>query len=205
MKGLFDYIIKPKEGRTESVKEINGKKLILNADLQDHRYVSRVGVVIGTPSSTETCVREGDEVIVHHNVFRRFKDVRGVEKNSRSFFKDDVFFANQDQVYMYRRGDEDWKPLTGYNYIKPIHETDIWTTEKEVIGVGVIKYADDIILNEGINPGDTVGFRPGSEFEFVINNERLYRVLSKYITARYGTKGYKEDQREYNPIRLQSN
>ena len=29
-------------------------------------------------------IKIGDEVIVHHNVFRRFRDIRGKEKNSKA-------------------------------------------------------------------------------------------------------------------------
>ena len=46
-----------------------------------------------------------------------------------------------------------------------------------------------------------VGFMPNSEFEFVINGERLYRVMNKFITIKYEYQGNEE---EYNPSWAQS-
>ena len=84
MKGVYNFIIRPKLSRHESKKKVGDNELILNTELQNHQYVSRIGVVIGVPSYNPTDIKEGDEVIVHHNVFRRFYDVRGNEKNSKS-------------------------------------------------------------------------------------------------------------------------
>jgi hypothetical protein len=80
MRSVFNFIIKPKDLRTSSKKSIGDKELILNTELQNHEYVSRHGVVLNTPLLTKTDVKIGDEVIVHHNVFRRFYDIRGEEK-----------------------------------------------------------------------------------------------------------------------------
>ena len=43
---------------------------------------------------------------------------------------------------------------------------------------------------------DLVGFTPNSEYEFIVDGERLYRVLSKFITIKYE---YQGDEEEYNP------
>ena len=47
-----------------------------------------------------------------------------------------------------------------------------------------------------IEEGDLVGFTPSSEFEFIINGERLYRVLTNEISIKYEYQGQEE---EYNP------
>ena len=57
--------------------------------------------------------------------------------------------------------------------------------------MGVIEYAD-----QGFSKGDLIGFTPNSEYEFVINGQKLYRVLSKFITIKYEYQGNEE---EYNP------
>jgi len=89
MQSIFDFIIKPKTNRYDNTKQIDDKELILNSEISDHRYVSRVGVILQLPKHEKTEMQIGDEVIVHHNVFRRFYDVYGVEKNSRSYYKED--------------------------------------------------------------------------------------------------------------------
>ena len=83
MKAIFEFIVKPKNSRTNNEKVIGDSKLILNTELQNHNYVSREGVVIAIPLGIETSIKIGDEVIVHHNVFRRYRDIRGNEKNSK--------------------------------------------------------------------------------------------------------------------------
>ena len=44
--------------------------------------------------------------------------------------------------------------------------------------------------------GGLIGFKPSSEYEFIVDNERLYRVLSNFITIKYE---YQGDEEEYNP------
>ena len=87
MQSIFDFIIKPKTKRYNNTKQIGDSELLLNTEISDHRYVSRNGVVLNTPRVNDTEMEDGDEVIVHHNVFRRWYDVRGVEKNSKSYYK----------------------------------------------------------------------------------------------------------------------
>lgn len=194
-KGVLNFIVKPKNKRNDSVKKIGESELILNSDLQDHRYVSRVGIVVSVPLKNKTNVQVGDEVIVHHNVFRRFYDVRGNEKNSRSYFKEDCFFVSEDQIFAYKRNGE-WRAVDGYCFIKPIHSENKLSIEKEKPLTGVLKFLNKDLTNIGLNKEDIVGFSPRSEYEFVIEGDRLYRVKSNSITIKYERKG---NEREYNP------
>ena len=77
MQSLFNFIVKPKSKRYENEVDIDGDKLIVNTTMDDHKYVSRIGVVESIPKVGKTNIKVGDEVIVHHNVFRRFYNVRG--------------------------------------------------------------------------------------------------------------------------------
>ena len=195
MRSLFDFVVKPKGSRTSNKKDIDGKELILNTDLQDHRYVNRVGIVVGVPSKECGGVQPGDEVIVHHNVFRRFYDVRGNEKNSRSYFSEDLYFCAPDQLFMYKR-DGVWKALDGFCFVKPIESNDMWAVDKERPLIGVLKMLGDDLEALGLKRGAVVGFTPRSEYEFVVEGERLYRVRSVNINVDYG---HKRDEKEYNP------
>ena len=91
--------------------------------MQNHEFVNRTGIVLQTPVNGNTGIKQGDEVIVHHNVFRRFYDMSGKERNSKSYFNEDEYFVEEDQIYMYRRKDS-WKPLEGYCFVKPIQNSD---------------------------------------------------------------------------------
>ena len=193
MRSVFDFIVKPYNGTYNNKKEINGKELILNTEQQNHNYVNRIGIVLATPEDNQTGVKVGDKVIVHHNVFRRFKDIRGVEKNSKSYYKDDLYFVSVDQLYAYKRTSK-WQSCEGYNFVKPIKETKMFSVDFEKPLMGILYTVDETL--EDINKGDLIGFKPGSEYEFFIEGEKLYRVQSNSITIKYGHKG---DEEEYNP------
>jgi len=195
MRSLYSFIVKPKTNRYNNSKEIDGKELVLNTELENHRFVSREGIVLEVPMNGETDIKVGDEVIVHHNVFRRFHDVRGEEKNSKSYFQENKYFVYPDQIFLYKR-DNEWKAPYGFCFVKPIENDDVYSIEKERPLVGVVKYLDDSLKSSGIQKNDLVGFRPNSEYEFIIDGEKLYRVLSNFITIKYE---YQGDEKEYNP------
>ena len=78
--------------------------------------------------------------------------------------------------------------------MKPIKSTNKLSVEKEQPLMGVMKYVDkDLKL---IQQGDLVGFTPDSEYEFIIDGEKLYRVFTQEISIKYEYKGKEE---EYNP------
>ena len=67
------------------------------------------------PAAYTTNINIGDEVYVHHNIFRRWYDMKGREKNSATYFKDDLYFAGPDQIYMYNL-----KPHLDYCFVSPL-------------------------------------------------------------------------------------
>jgi len=190
MQSLYDYVIQPLGERYNNKKSIGGKSLILNSEIYNHEFTNRKAIVLSTPKNVKTEIKAGDIVIVHHNIFRRWHNVKGVEKNSRSYFEEGKYFVKHDQIFAYKLGKK-WKPLSGYCFIKPIKSTDKFSKEKEKPLVGIVKYSDGTV-----DVGDVVGFRPNSEYEFVIDGERMYRVLSSFITIKYE---YQGDEEEYNP------
>jgi hypothetical protein len=196
MQSLFSFIVEPKNKRYENEVDINGKKLIVNTTMDDHKYVSRIGVVKSIPKVGETDIKVGDEVIVHHNVFRRFHDIRGVEKNSSSYFKEDLYFCYYDQIFLYKQNDQ-WKAPFDFCFVKPIeNKKQFISSEKERPRVGILKYGNSFLDAFKVNEGSLVGFSPSSEYEFIIENDRLYRMRTNDITIKYE---YKGDEVEYNP------
>ena len=190
MKSVYNFVVKPLGQRYNNTKKLDGRELILNTEIYNHQYVNREAVVISTPIIGNTDIKPGDTVIVHHNVFRRWHDVKGIERNSRSYFNEDAYFINHDQIFLYKRN-EKWITPKGYCFVTPLKATDKFNTEYEKPLQGIVKYSDGTV-----EVGDLVGFRPSSEYEFVIDGERLYRVLSNFITIKYE---YQGDEEEYNP------
>jgi len=195
MESVYNFVVTPKGDRYNNTKEVDGGKLILNTEIFNHQYVNREAIVVSTPMVGQTDIKPGDTVIVHHNVFRRWHDVKGREKNSRSYFNESTYFIAQDQIFLYKRDDE-WKAPKGYCFVIPLKATDQFNIESEKPLQGIIKYSDGTV-----EVNDLIGFRPGSEYEFVVNGERLYRILSNFITIKYEHQGNEE---EYNPSWAQS-
>ena len=194
MNAYKDYIISPVGNRYNNNIKVGEKELILNTEIYNHQYVNRLAKVIATPLLFQSPINVGDEVIVHHNVFRRWHDVKGRERNSRSYWKENKYLVSDEQIYLYKR--KDWIATPGYSFVKPIISSNKLNNNIEEPLMGIIKYSDGTY-----NLNTLVGFTPNSEYEFVIEGERLYRVLNKFITIKYE---YQGNEKEYNPSWAQS-
>jgi hypothetical protein len=190
MKSVYNFVVTPKGSRYNNTKKVGDSELILNTEIFNHQYVNRQAKVISTPIVGSTDIKPGDVVVVHHNVFRRWHNQYGEEKNSRSYFNESTYFINHDQIFLYKRNKK-WVAPKGYCFVKPLKAVDQFNIESEKPLQGIVKYSDGTVkVNE------LVGFTPNSEYEFIVDGERLYRVLSKFITIKYE---YQGDEEEYNP------
>ena len=190
MKSVYNFVIKPKGERYNNTKKVGDKELIVNTEIFNHQYINREAVVLSTPIIGETDIKPDDTVITHFNVFRRWYDIKGRERNSRSYFDEDTYFVNFDQIFLYKR-DKDWLTPKGYCFIQPVKDTNQFNIETEKPLIGVVKYSDGTV-----NVGDVIGYKPNTECEFIIDGVKLYRVLSNLITIKYEHQGNEET---YNP------
>ena len=195
MKGLYQFIIKPLDGRYDNIKKISDKELIINTGIEDHRFVSKRAIILATPSAFESELKTGDEVIVHHNIFRRYYDMKGRERNSGCFFKEDMYLCSPDQIYLYKKDDE-YKTHLNYCFIKPILNKSDLSLDIEEPLMGIVKYSNNSLEAKGITPGALVTFKPDSEFEFHVGEERLYCMKSNNIVIEHE---YQGDEEEHNP------
>ena len=190
MKSVYNFVVTPKGDRYNNTKKIGDSELIINTEIYNHQYVNREAIVISKPIVGNTDIKAGDTVIVHHNVFRRWHNVKGIEKNSRSYFNESTYMIAADQIFLYKRDDK-WICPKGYCFIKPLKAVDQFNIESEKPLQGIVKYSDGTV-----EVGDLIGYRPKTESEFIVDGERLYRVLSNLITIKYEYQGNEE---EYNP------
>ena len=191
MRSLYNFIVKPLSKRYDNTKKINDKTLIINASIKNHKFVSKKAVIVSTPSAFKTKIKVGDTVYVHHNIIRRWYDNKGRERNSSLYFKDNMWLCSVDQIYMYND-----KPFNDYCFLMPVLNTDNLSINKEKPNVGIVKYSNNTLEALGITTGATVTFTPNSEFEFIINNERLYCMKSNDIAI---LNGHETNEKEYNP------
>ena len=190
MKSVYDFVVTPVGERYNNKKKIGDSELIMNTDIYRHEFVNRLAKVISIPIIGDTNIKPGDIVLVHHNVFRRWNNIHGIEKNSRSYFNESTYFIKHDQIFLYKRNNK-WTTPKGYCFVKPLKAIDQFNIESEKPLQGIVKYSDGTV-----KVNDLIGFRPKSEYEFIVDGERLYRVLSNFITIKYE---YQGDEEEYNP------
>ena len=195
MKSVYNFVVTPVGKRYNNVKKVVDKELVLNTEIFNHQYVNRKATVISKPIIGDTDIDVGSDVILHHNVFRRWHNVKGIEKNSKSYFNEDTYIVQLDQIFLYKKFWQ-WHSPKGFCWVKPIKNKDKYANSEVQENVGIIKYTDG-----SFKINDLVGFTPISNYEFVIDGELLYRVYTKFITIKYEYQGNEE---AYNPSWAQS-
>ena len=190
MKAPFDFVIEPKGNRYNNTKQVAGKNLILNTEVYNHEFVNREAIVKSVPTAYKTKIKPGDTIVTHHNVFRRWHDVKGKERNSRSYFDESTYLIKEDQIFLYKKNNK-WIATDGYCFVQPIKQRNKLKSELEESSIGIVKYTDGVY-----SKNELVGFTPFSTYEFIIDGKRLYRVMNKFITIKYEYQGNEE---EYNP------
>ena len=195
MKSLYDFIIKPLGDRYENELKVGDKTLVLNTKIESFKSVNNLAIVVETPKAFKTDIKKGDIIVIHHNVFRVFYDIKGVKKNSRSFFKDNLYFCAIDQIYLYKNTG-DWKSFGDRCFVMPLKNKDSLRLNKEQKLIGILKYGNKSLDALKISPGDVVGFTPNSEWDFIIDDQRVYCMKSNDIVIKYEHQG---NEVEYNP------
>ena len=191
MQSLYYFIVKPLNDRYDNTRTVAGTDLIINSGIEDHRFISKKAVVVSTPAAYTTKINIGDELYIHHNIFRRWYDQKGKERNSSTHFKDDLYFVAPEQIYMYNL-----KTHLDYCFVKPLKNQSVLENRKEQPNIGIVKYSNKSLEALGITPGTLITFTPNSEFEFVIEGERLYCMKSNDIAL---THEYQGNEEENNP------
>lgn len=183
MKSPFFFLIKPVGDEYTNEIEIAGQKVIINSTVEDHRHVNRFAEVIQLPIHYNGDIKVGDTIIVHHNVFRIYYDVKGRPRKSPNFFKDDIYFIDPYQFYMYHNGTQ-WNSVEDWCFVKPIDKENSYLYEEGLEeNTGVLKYGNKNLIKMGVHNGDKVTFSKDSEYEFHVDDEVLYRMNTKDLVA----------------------
>jgi hypothetical protein len=177
MKSPHYFIIEPFEGkRYDNVRKYGSCELILSSSQEDHTVTNRIGVVIETPLYYDGPIKKGDLIVVHHNVFRIYTDIRGNEKSSWNYYKENIFIVDADQIFLYREENKEWKAPYPYCFIEPIKAKEeglLIAQEYEALFGKVVYYPKS---HNEVRINDIVSFKPESEYEFMIDDRKLYRM-----------------------------
>ena len=77
MNSLFDFIVEPVGQRYSNDVKVGDKSLIINTKIESFKSVNNIAKVIAVPKAFKTPIKKGDLIMIHHNVFRRFYDMKG--------------------------------------------------------------------------------------------------------------------------------
>ena len=180
----WKYLIKPLGSEYNNKKKIGDQELIVNTTIENAKYVNRLGIVLAAPTEKE--IPLGSIVVVHHNVFRTYLDMKGNQRKSNEYFRDKQYLVDEERIFMYDDG-EGWKTTKDYCFVSPIdyiQDSDLFRTEeKEEKHVGLIK------VSSTFQPGTKVGFTINSEYEFEIDGEKVYRMRHSDICIKFNKDG----------------
>jgi len=175
MKSLQYFIIEPLNGKRYE-NTIDDIGLIFSASIEDHKATQRFAVVKEIPKFYSGEIMPGDIVVVHHNIFRLYYDIKGRLKSSWNYIDEDTYICEQNQIYMYKRNGE-WKVPYPYCFVEPIDKLDSFLAVDEkfanLLGKVTFYPSDDLAV------GDLVAFRPDTEYEFKIDGNLMYRMQIK--------------------------
>lgn len=193
MKSIYKYIIEPKGERYKNTSKIGGKDFIINTDVENHQHISREGVVLSTPSAFSTPIKKGMDVIIHHNVFRRWFNMRAKEVNSGSFIEEGKYGCTHDQIFMYKE-DGEWKGFDEFCFVSPVVNDDKFEIRNDKNQVGILEVTNKVLESFGLKKGDVIGFTPSSEYEFVVDGKLMYKMSWKDVCVKYDDGLYKPYQ-----------
>ena len=178
------FIVRPMKGkRYNNTKDIVGLEFITSTSEEDFKFSNREAEVISVPLNYKGEIEKGDVLLVHHNVFKFYNDMKGRRKSGRSFFKDDLFFIEDEQFYMYKKNGK-WKAHGRNCFVKPsaVKKSFIDKPGEYEPLIGTVKYINEELIKLGVKEGDEISFQPESEYEFRVDDEILYRMFTNNIT-----------------------
>ncbi len=168
--------------------------ITVNSSIESVEHINRIAKVVEAPDFT--ILNKGDEVVIHHNIFRLRNGLRGKRLQSNYHLEGNKYFVPLTEVFMYKRDDSDWNAIRPFVFVKPIKKEDVkvgnviinsseQNSHKGMIKQhGIVKYPNDELVRNGVNVGDKIIFSTWSEYEFNINGETLYKMSTKDILAK---------------------
>lgn len=170
MQSPESFIVIPKESKYNSGKKFGDIEFETVSGIENAKDVSKSAIVVATPFNYDGEIEIGDEVIIHHNIFRDYYDQKGKMKHSRAFLYDDFYTVIPEELFLYRKNGE-WKPNLNFCFVEPIEEDSI-----SVLDGVHLPYTGTIFLSNTHKVKSPIGFTPESEYEVWIDDKLYYRM-----------------------------
>ena len=183
------YFVKVEKTQEDTII-VNGKELFLDTSFNELKLARQYGTVvalpIGLPKGLKLDVKVGDKVYCHHFLTS--------EENRVKFHDDEKVFSIH-WTYMYARVRKGkLKMLHQWNFVKQkvedesnyISDSGIYLKpEAEDVELhGYVEYMNDDLKKLGVKKGDEVVFSENSEYDMIIEGEKLLRMRNFDILAK---------------------
>ena len=183
------YFVKVEKTQEDTII-VNGKELFLDTSFNELKLARQYGTVValpvGLPKGLKLDVKVGDKVYCHHFLTS--------EENRVKFHDDEKVFSIH-WTYMYARVRKGkLKMLHQWNFVKQkvedesnyISDSGIYLKpEAEDVELhGYVEYMNDDLKKLGVKKGDEVVFSENSEYDMIIEGEKLLRMRNFDILAK---------------------
>jgi len=189
MRAMRQFVVRIDNKFTNEIKLNSGLSLIVDTKFEPHKHRAFYGVVVELPAKDETPVEIGDKLYFHHSIifnenYQIAEDLFLVAYDKRGGY-DTLCYAYEHDGVIHTLGD--YVFLTPPEKKEEVSESGLFLGfQKKVEDRGYVKYMNELGDELGIQVGDLVGFTPNSDCDFVINDERLWRMRLQDLTVVYG-------------------
>jgi len=183
MRAVNSFIVTPLGGELfNNYKTVDGKKIAVSTSIEGHTTTNRHAVVTSVPGRYNGPIKDGYFLVVHHNTFRKTYDMQGVEKFAAGHIRDNYYMIDDIEIFAYRKSQKDaWIPIEPFCFVEPILDTNDDNKNAMIELNGIMKYSNKELTDQGVNNGDHVVFTPDSEYEFMLDDQKLYKINSSSI------------------------
>ena len=190
----INYVIVKTANEYNNTKKITEDiTLIINSTIEAVDRINRVVEIVSAPKFT--VLQEGDEIVIHHNILRNRNGQQGGQVGSDYYIKDDLYFIPLTEIFAYKR-DGKWNALDPFVFVKPIKyktyekgSSLLVVSMKESSHKGYVKrrgvmcFPNKELQSYGVKEGDVITFSADSEYEFEIEGEIYYKMMTKDVLA----------------------
>ena len=187
MKPLKDFIVYVPE-RVNETKKIGDIEIYIDTKFNEFEHRVMHGEVMGVPQKYKTDVEVGDTLFFHHHVVITPQVVDQKHHLYQVLFDPNGGFSSQ--AYAVKKKDTgEVIALGDWVFLEPIRpEAKLKSDLLEIVSYdtprnekGKIKYASNKIKEHGLEVGDTVFFQKDADYEMLIDNQTLWRMLVQHL------------------------
>ena len=187
MKPLKDFIVYVPE-RVNETKKIGDIEIYIDTKFNEFEHRVMHGEVMGVPQKYKTDVEVGDTLFFHHHVVITPQVVDEKHHLYQVLFDPNGGFSSQAYAVKKKETGE-VIALGDWVFLEPIRpEAKLKSDLLEIVSYdtprnekGKIKYASDKIKEHGLEVGDTVFFQKDADYEMLIDNQTLWRMLVQHL------------------------